>query len=217
MTPSLSEGRNIMEQALLNFVSHHGNNSLYILTLVITLASMLKYVVPPLPGDLTILLSSFYLALHQASLLPIIVGITLGGMSGALIAYRLGSKNAGFLLSKKYFQSYNERAEEPFKKGAWFILLFNRFMPGLRPFIFPLAGIYKIDLKLVFFSAFAGNFIYGVFIYSISSLAGKHFEDVKILYGLLGFWLEFVILSLVAAGVLYFCKDKILKYRRKTE
>jgi hypothetical protein len=48
-------------------------------------------------------------------------------------------------------------------------------------------------------------------------LAGKHFEDVKILYGLLGFWLEFMILSLVAVGVLLFCKEKILKYRRKID
>lgn len=206
-----------MEQILLDFFNHHGQDSFYLLALVITLASFLKYVVPPLPGDLTVLVISFILAVKHASLFPIIVGITAGGMAGAVVAYWFGLKHGDFLMKNRYFQSYNDRAEEPFRKGAWFILSFNRFMPGVRPFIFPLAGIYKVKLELVLFSAVFSNFIFGVFIFSIASLAGKHFEDIKILYGLLGFWLEFTILALVAGGVLLFCKDRIMKFRRKAD
>ncbi|HPA27093.1 MAG TPA: hypothetical protein PK747_03075 [Acidobacteriota bacterium] len=206
-----------MEQVLLNFFNHHGKDSFYLLAAVITLASFLKFVVPPLPGDLTVLIISFILAVRQASLLPIIVGITAGGMAGALTAYWFGSRHGDYLLKNRFFQAYNDRAEEPFRKGAWFILCFNRFMPGVRPFIFPLAGIYRVRLDLVLFSAVFSNFLFGVFIFSIASLAGKHFEDIKILYGLLGFWLEFTILALVAGGVLLFCKERIMKYRRKAD
>ena len=204
-----------MEQVLLDFFKLHADDSLYALAFVITLASFLKYVVPPLPGDLTVLIVSFLLAVRHTSLLPIIAGITAGGTAGAVVAFWFGLRHGNILLANKYFQSYNERAEEPFRRGAWFILSFNRFLPGVRPFIFPLAGIYKVRFGLVLLSALFSNFIFGVFIYSLSSLAGKHFEDVKILYGLLVFWLEFVILSLVAAGVLLFCKEKIMKYRRR--
>jgi membrane protein DedA with SNARE-associated domain len=206
-----------MEESLLKFFSHQGSNTLLTLTLVITLASLLKYVVPPLPGDLTILFASFYLALRQTTLLPVLFGITAGGMVGALIAYAIGAKKGRNFLTRKILQMFNGRFEAPFRKGAWFILVFNRFLPGIRPYVFPLAGIYGIDFRLVALSAFLGNFIYGIFVFSIASLAGKHFEDMKILYGLMGFWLEFTVLSLVAAGVLLFCKDKLFRYRRKAD
>lgn len=206
-----------MEQILLNFFNNHGGNSGLVLFLAITSAALLKYVLPPLPGDLAILLASFYLVLHNSHLFPIIIGITAGGTAGAVIVYFMALKESDVCSSNKYFHPCHEKMSAPFRKNAFLFMTFNRFIPGLRPFIFPLAGIYRINLGSVLLAAFAGNLFYGLFIFALALLSSRHFEDIKILYGLLGVWLEFFVLSAVGIAIIWFYRDRIFRFRRKDD
>ena len=206
-----------MEKALLQFIYEGGRVSVYFAFALAFAASLIKYVVPPLPGDLTILLLSFYVTMKQQSLVPVAVGIALGGTIGAIAAYKIGSKGsgAGWVFFGEKIQNYYDRMEAPFRKSSFFIMAFNRFLPGIRPFIFPLAGAYKIDFGLAAASAVIGNIVFGAFIYTVVLFAGRHLQQVKVLYHILGLWLEFLVISVLVASLVFLYRKKIFKLIRR--
>ncbi|MCX7829558.1 MAG: hypothetical protein N2445_00655 [Acidobacteria bacterium] len=206
-----------MEQSFIDFLTKELAISVYF-TLVLTLSlALLKYLIPPLPCDITVLILSFLTVLQNKPFWPISVGIVSGGTIGALLAYRMGfkGKEMEFLSEKMKFAI--GKFEQPFKKSYLFILIFNRFLPGIRPLIFPLAGFYKVNHFAVFSTAIIGNILFALFIFFIVSTAGKQLEEIKGLYRIIGVWIEFLVLSFVVFFVLFLYRKKIFFGLRKNK
>lgn len=206
-----------MEQSFVNLLNKELSISVYF-SFCLTLAiALVKYIVPPLPCDLTIMVLSFLTILKDRPFWPISLGIALGGTSGALIAYRIGLKGNDFGFFGEKIKFAIKKFEHPFKKSYLFVLIFNRFLPGLRPIIFPLAGFYRINFYAVLATALAGNIIYSVFIYLVVSTAGKELAEIKGLYKILGIWIEFLILSFVVFLVIFLYRKNIFSVIRKNK
>ena len=127
----------------------------------------------------------------------------------AMAAYRLGTKGTSRLLFNERLQGYHDRLRSPFKRCSFLMMVFNRFLPGIRPFVYPLAGAYKVDLGLAFISAAVGNVLFGLFICAVVLLAGSSLERIKALYSVLGIWLEFTCLSLLVLFLLFLYRRKL--------
>ncbi len=118
------------------------------------LAALVEYVFPPFPGDLVVVLGSWYAVQGAISWPAAFAAVTLGALLGAWVDYRIGVALAPRLdrrLSRWSALSEERlvRFEASYRRwGAW-LLLANRFLPGIRAFLFVAAGAARIPLGKV--------------------------------------------------------------------
>jgi len=141
---------------------------------------MLEYIFPPAPGDTAMLLAS---TLAGASVLPPVttfILMVLGSCLGGMIAYYLGSRVGRPILNSILFKylgaSHSERAERVFRSHAGIVLCGNRFLPGVRGIMLPLAGILSHPAKHTFTSMALSNLAWCSLIFGLGYLFGGNLE-----------------------------------------
>lgn len=113
--------------------------------LILFLGSLVEYVFPPFPGDTLVLLGAWY-AVHGELSWPLtFLSVTAGAVAGAWIDYQVGAalgrrldrsaaRRGGITADRLH------RVEQGYRRyGAWFLVA-NRFLPGVRAFLFVAAG-----------------------------------------------------------------------------
>jgi membrane protein DedA with SNARE-associated domain len=124
--------------------------------LVLGLAAMIEYVVPPFPGDTVVILGGIYAVRGQKPWALVFLVITLGSVLGAAIDYWIGVKlreriernpNAKLFggLTHQRIKELQERME---RVGSGLILI-NRFLPAVRAFLFIAAGAARVPFARV--------------------------------------------------------------------
>ncbi|MFT3913673.1 MAG: DedA family protein [Anaeromyxobacteraceae bacterium] len=117
-------------------------------------AALVEYVFPPFPGDLVVVFGAWY-AVHGELSWPVtFVAVTLGAVAGAALDHRLG-----MLLGRGLEGPWAHRLgistekvarfEAAYRRWGVWLLLANRFMPGIRGFLFLAAGAARIPLRTV--------------------------------------------------------------------
>jgi membrane protein DedA with SNARE-associated domain len=117
-------------------------------------AALVEYVFPPFPGDLVVVFGAWF-AVHGDLSWPVtFVAVTAGAVAGAAIDHRIGVA-LGRRLNGAWARRLGldvgkiERFEAGYRRwGAW-LLLANRFLPGVRGFLFLAAGASGIPLRTV--------------------------------------------------------------------
>ena len=114
--------------------------------LVLGVAALLEYVVPPFPGDTVVLMGGIYAVRGEKPWWLVLGVVTVGSVLGAAINYAVGrwlarrfEANPGrsfFGLTHAKLEAVQARMR---RAGPW-LLLVNRFLPGIRGVIFIAAG-----------------------------------------------------------------------------
>jgi len=109
------------------------------------LATFIEHVFPPFPGDLLVVLGAWYAVQGQLSW-PMVLGCTTAGaVVGAWVDYRIGVA-VGKKLDERATGSRWLTAERlaafdaAYRRWGSWLLVLNRFMPGVRAFLFLAAG-----------------------------------------------------------------------------
>ena len=114
-------------------------------------AAFIEYVFPPFPGDLLVVLGSWYAVHGDLSWPAVYAAVTAGAVAGAWVDHRVGawlgarlehSPTAAKLLSPAQLA----RFEAAYRRWGSWLLLLNRFFPGIRGFLFLAAGASGIPL-----------------------------------------------------------------------
>jgi membrane protein DedA with SNARE-associated domain len=115
--------------------------------LLLCVAATLEYVVPPLPGDTIVLLGGVYAVRGEQPYLLVFLAVVTGSVLGAALTYAFGA----FLARRARLRPEGrpllgitpQRLEavhtQMARWGAWLLVL-NRFMPGVRSLVFVAAG-----------------------------------------------------------------------------
>ena len=122
--------------------------------LVLFFGSFVEYVFPPFPGDTLVLLGAWYAVNGALSWPMTFTAVTAGALAGAYVDWR-----AGVALGRRIDRSAHRkggfseerllRFEAGYRRwGAW-LLVVNRFLPGVRGFFFLAAGACGIPLGRV--------------------------------------------------------------------
>ena len=122
--------------------------------LLLFLASLVEYVFPPFPGDLLVLLGAWYAVQGSISWPLAFAAVTLGAVAGAAIDYAVGWWLAPRLDARASRRGPISAARlarfvTAYRRWGPAMLLANRFMPGLRAFVFVAAGAVRIPLGRV--------------------------------------------------------------------
>lgn len=109
------------------------------------LSAFVENVFPPIPGDTITAFGAFLVGVKQLRFTWVYVSTTLGSLLGFLSLYWIGRQlGRRFFIDRNYrFIRAEEivRAEEWFKRYGYFLILINRFLPGIRSAISLSGGI----------------------------------------------------------------------------
>jgi membrane-associated protein len=120
---------------------------------ILFLASLVEYVFPPLPGDLLVLLGAWY-AVQGVIPWPLaFAAVTAGAVAGAALDYGVGRWLAPRLDARARRGPLSAdrlaRFVTAYQRWGSALLLANRFLPGLRAFVFVGAGAAGLPLSRV--------------------------------------------------------------------
>lgn len=114
--------------------------------IVLGLASMIEYVVPPFPGDTVALFGVFLASSAGWSMVAVYVALNAGAVAGGMIAYGFGraiappERRPRWLRGPRSQRAITTITARYRKHGAAYLAI-NRFVPALRAFFFVGAGI----------------------------------------------------------------------------
>jgi membrane protein DedA with SNARE-associated domain len=108
---------------------------------ILFLGSLVEYVFPPFPGDTLVVLGAWYAVNGKISWPLAFVAVTAGAVVGAWIDYRVGvalgaALERGAKRRGPITLEHVRQVEAGYARwGEWFLLA-NRFLPGIRAFLF---------------------------------------------------------------------------------
>jgi membrane protein DedA with SNARE-associated domain len=115
-------------------------------------AAFIEYLFPPFPGDLLVALGAWYAVQGQLSWVVVFTAVTAGAIAGAWVDHRVGvwlgrRLEQRPLGSRLLRREQLDRFEAAYRRWGGWLLLFNRFFPGIRGFFFLAAGASGISLR----------------------------------------------------------------------
>jgi membrane protein DedA with SNARE-associated domain len=114
-------------------------------------ATFVEHVFPPFPGDLMLVLCAWYAVSGQLSWPMVLLFSTSGAVAGAWLDHRIGGWLGARLEAKAGHTrlltvAQLERFEAAYRRWGNILLIGNRFLPGIRGFLFLAAGASRIPL-----------------------------------------------------------------------
>jgi membrane-associated protein len=154
-----------------------------------------------LPGDSLLVIAGGLAAQGHLNLAAVVLGCTVAAIAGAETGYFIGAKAGPALFnrpkSRLFKPEHVERAQHYFEKYGNRTIVVARFIPIVRTFANPVAGVSRMDVRT--FTIY--NMIGGVVWASGLTLGGYWFgnkiKDVYLIPGV-------IILSLIPIGVEFF-------------
>ncbi len=127
-----------------------GNGTIY---LILFISAVIENIFPPIPGDTITAFGAFLVGTGKLNYFLVYLSTTLGSVTGFLLLFF-----AGRYLGKEFFTDKNYRylsaqkirsAENWFTRYGYYIVLLNRFLPGVRSAIAIVSGISRLSPFLV--------------------------------------------------------------------
>ncbi len=146
-------------------------------------ASFVEYVFPPFPGDTIVLLGAWYAAHGALSWPAAFAAVTLGAVLGAWVDWRIGRALAPSIESRAAARGALDaarlaRVEAAYRRwGAW-LLVANRFLPGIRAFLFVAAGASGIPLARVLLLGAASAALWNALLLAAGSLLVRNVDEL---------------------------------------
>ena len=172
--------------------------------LVLGLAAMMEYLVPPFPGDTITLLGGVYAVRGDHPWPLVFLVVTLGSVSGAAISYWFGT-----LLARRFEANPHasllgfthaklEGVQARVRRGGPWLLLFNRFLPAVRGVIFIAAGAARVPRRNALLLGTLSAMAHTALVLSLGRAVGGNLERLQTLMSRY----QLAVVVLVVIGVL---------------
>ncbi len=190
------------------------NHALWVYA-VIYLSCVVENLFPPFPGDTVIFVGAFLAGTGKIYLPLVFIMTFLGSMSGALLLYALGKRGIRKLFIFHTGIFFNDRQLK--KIESWFakygekVLLFSRFIAGVRSGIALAAGVGKVDLRKMIVYTSVSVLLWNGMLTAIATVLRENYHSA---YRFLTTYNSIVLLLLAAAIVYWLIKLARKKLRR---
>jgi membrane protein DedA with SNARE-associated domain len=155
----------------------------FIIYLVLGFSAFLENIFPPAPGDMIVAFGAFLVGAGRLGVVGVFISTTLGSLLGFMTLFGLGAYlGRRFFIERDFFFFKKEdiiRTGNWFKKYGYFIVLLNRFFPGIRSVISIAGGIYKLERLKVIFLALASAALWNSIWMAIGYTLGSNWEMVE--------------------------------------
>jgi membrane-associated protein len=146
------------------------------------LASFLEYVFPPVPGDMVAVLGAWYATHGGLSWTVLFLSLSAGAMVGTAFDWRLGvwlgARLEGRAAVGRLDRDRLERFERAYRRWGGLLLVVNRFLPGVRAFVFVAAGAARIPLWKVLLYGGVSAALWNVLLLGAGALLAKNEQEL---------------------------------------
>lgn len=167
------------------------------------------------PGDTLLLTAGVFSAQGKLSLVSVILVVAVAAIAGDNTGYHIGRRYGRRLFRKPdgliFRQEYVQRAEKFYERWGSRTMLIAHFVPIVRTFVPPVAGVAKMDYpKFVFFDAI-GDIAWAIIVTMIGYWFGTKIPNLD----------HYIVLAVVAAVLItlgptvYHVVRSVLEKRRR--
>lgn len=176
----------------------------YLIYLALLAVPFIENVFPPFPSDIIIVVCGALIAKGTIAFIPAILIASLGSEAGFILLYYLGTKTDKKIIQagrlKFISRDALQNAEAWFTKYGYFLILFNRFISGVRSVISFFAGVSELPVKRTIVLSSASALLYHTVIISLGFFLGTKVQEADSILSLYGN----VVLVFIAAIALFF-------------
>lgn len=166
---------------LAQFLLGHNNFFMY---LFLFISAVLENLIPPIPGDTITALGAFLVGTGRLSYIPVFLATTAGSVMGFMLLFFLGRYlEKQFFLERDYRYFSKEsilKAEKWFSRWGYWIVLANRFFPGIRSVISLVSGISMLNPLRVALLSLVSAFLWNGIWIQAGFMLGNNWETVKL-------------------------------------
>lgn len=169
----------------------------------------------PFPGEIVLTYTGYLVYIGILKFETALFSAVAGSLTGTIIAYSLGRKFGRPLLDKygRYIwlnRKKLDKAEDWFNKHGILVLLFGRFVPGIRPLSAYSAGFAKMKLALFLPLSLAGAFLWCLTFITAGKLLGLHWQRIALLMARY----NLVIMGFAGVVILAYVFSKIFRTKK---
>jgi membrane protein DedA with SNARE-associated domain len=152
--------------------------------LLVVVMAVLEYIVPPVPGDSTMLFACFLAGTGALSLPAAIAACVAGSIAGAAAAYAIGSRigHSYFLLRSAWAREELARLERGYRRYGPRLLVINRFLPGVRGVFLYGAGIGRLGWRPVMIYSTVSNVLWVALLAWGGARLGGSWDEVSVVF-----------------------------------
>jgi membrane protein DedA with SNARE-associated domain len=129
-------------ERFLNYLETLPDSLIY---LFLGLSAFVENLFPPIPGDTITAFGALLVGIGGLNFFGVYFSTTLGSLLGFLCLFRIGGYLGRHFFIKNNFRFFKRedilKAEDWFLKYGYFLIAFNRFLPGIRSAIAVVGGI----------------------------------------------------------------------------
>jgi len=166
--------------SFLNLLNSLPNTLLYFL---LGVSAFVENVFPPVPGDTITAFGAFLVGTQRLSFLGVYLATTSGSLFGFMFLFWIGSfLGRRFFIERDYrfFKARDiVRAEEWFQKYGYFLILLNRFFPGIRSVISIAGGISQLRILKVTLLALISSGVWNLIWIAVGYSVGTNWDMVR--------------------------------------
>lgn len=184
----------------------------------ISIGMLLESACIPVPSEAVLPVAGMMVADGKISMLGANIAVTIGSMTGSLIAYFVGFYGGRPFILKygKYFfvsEDHFYKAEKTFNKFGAAAVFFGRLLPIIRTFISLPAGIAKMDIKKFITFSLVGMIPWNALLIYFGYYFGKDYKEKISPYF---HKYEYVVIGVFVLVVVFLVARHFLKKRKKT-
>ena len=147
------------------------------------LSAFVENVFPPIPGDTITAFGAFLVGTKRLHFFGVYFSTTLGSLAGFMFLFWVGSLlGRRFFVARDYWFFKAEdilRAEEWFRKYGYFLVLLNRFFPGIRSVISIAGGISELRAFKVAGLALISSCVWNLVWIAFGFMLGNNWETAR--------------------------------------
>ncbi|GAB4372578.1 MAG: hypothetical protein Kow0042_15950 [Calditrichia bacterium] len=146
------------------------------------ISAFVENVFPPIPGDTVTVIGAYLVGIGILNFWLVFLTTTLGSILGFMtifaIAYWVEWKIIERYQPKWISRSKIDRVENWFRQYGYWIILFNRFLSGMRSVISLFAGLSKMNGYRVFILALVSCLMWNGALIYLGSVIGSNWQDI---------------------------------------
>ncbi len=155
----------------------------FLIYIMLGLSSFVENIFPPAPGDTVMVFGAFLVGIGRLDFQGMYISTTIGSLAGFMFLFWIGS-----LLGRRYFVKMDyrifsaekiARAEDWFERYGYFIVLINRFLPGVRSVISLVSGLSGLNTIKVCFLALISGAVWNLIWIAMGFTLGVNWETAK--------------------------------------
>jgi membrane protein DedA with SNARE-associated domain len=148
--------------------------------ILLFLSATIENIFPPIPGDTVTIFGAYLVGRGALNYWGVLISTTLGSILGFMgifgIAYLIERKIIEKYQPKWVVRAHVDQIEQWFRKYGYWIILFNRFLSGVRSVISLVAGFSKMNPVKVFILAFISCLLWNGLLLYLGLLIGQNWD-----------------------------------------